>query len=41
MALADFIWMAAILAGAGYLLYRSFWKKKGCSSCSGCGCHKH
>jgi hypothetical protein len=40
MGVADIIWMAAILGGAGYLLYRSFRKKKGPCGCSDCGCDK-
>ncbi|MBM4306517.1 MAG: FeoB-associated Cys-rich membrane protein [Deltaproteobacteria bacterium] len=35
MSFFDIVWMAAIIAGALYLLYRSLWKKKG--ACSGCG----
>jgi FeoB-associated Cys-rich membrane protein len=39
MEIADWLWMALFLGGAGYLLYRSFWKKKGgCHDCSGCSC---
>ncbi|HSW64822.1 MAG TPA: FeoB-associated Cys-rich membrane protein [Dissulfurispiraceae bacterium] len=39
MGVADIFWMALILAAAGYLLYRSLWKKKGhCSGCDGCEC---
>jgi hypothetical protein len=39
MGLVDIVWMTLILAGAGYLLYRSLWKKKGhCGSCEGCNC---
>jgi len=34
MGVADIIWMAVIISGAVYLLYRSIWKKKG--HCSGC-----
>ncbi|OFX26202.1 MAG: hypothetical protein A2V77_21205 [Anaeromyxobacter sp. RBG_16_69_14] len=35
----DFVLSAVILGGAGYLLYRSIWKKKGhCAGCSGGGC---
>jgi len=34
MGLGDFIWMALILAGAGYLFYRSVIRKKG--HCPGC-----
>jgi hypothetical protein len=40
MGAADIIWMAVILGGAGYLFYRSFWKKKGPCGCNGCGCDK-
>lgn len=30
----DFILMTVILAGSGYLFYRSFWKKGGgCAAC--------
>jgi hypothetical protein len=32
--IADLVWMALVLGGAGYLLYRSLWKKNGC--CQGC-----
>jgi hypothetical protein len=36
---SDFILSAVILGGAGYLLYRSIWKKKGhCAGCPGGGC---
>jgi hypothetical protein len=39
MGIVDIVWMALILGGAGYLLYRSFWKKKGhCGNCSGGDC---
>lgn len=39
MELADLIWLALILGGSGYLLYRSFWKKKGhCGGCDGGNC---
>ena len=39
MSVADIVWMAFFLGGAGYLFYRSFWKKKGgCHGCSGCSC---
>ncbi len=39
MGIVDVLWMGAILGGAGYLFYRSFWKKKGsCRDCSGCDC---
>jgi len=35
----DIVLMAAILAGAAWLLYRSLWKKKGhCPGCDGGGC---
>ena len=34
MSLADIFWMIIIIAGAGYLLYRSVIKKKG--HCPGC-----
>lgn len=34
MGLADLAWMALIIGGAGYLLYRSLWRKHGC--CQGC-----
>jgi hypothetical protein len=34
MGLGDLVWMALILAGAGYLFYRSVIKKKG--HCPGC-----
>ena len=41
MTIVDYILMAAILAGAGYLLYHSVWKKKGhCPNCSGGACHR-
>jgi len=38
MGFADVFFMAVIVSGAIYLLYRSVWKKKG--HCSGCetGC---
>ena len=29
MGVNDVVWMVAILGGAGWLLYHSFWKKKG------------
>ncbi len=39
MGIADLLWMAFFLGGAGYLFYRSFWKKKGgCHGCSESGC---
>lgn|GEM_PF-1012624 len=39
MGIADLVWMALILAAAGYLLYHSLWKKKGhCSGCDACSC---
>jgi len=34
MGVNDVVWMVLILAGAGWLLYRSLWKKKG--HCAGC-----
>lgn len=34
MGFSDIIWMALIIAGAGYVLYRSVWKKRG--YCPGC-----
>ncbi len=35
MGFKDIILMGVIVAGALYILYRSFWKKKGhCSGCS-------
>ncbi len=41
MGIADVVWMALILGGAGYLLYRSVWKNKGrCQGCNGAGCAK-
>ena len=40
MSAVDIIWMAVILGGAGYLFYRSFFKKKGPCGCDGCGCDK-
>ncbi|MFO0751820.1 MAG: FeoB-associated Cys-rich membrane protein [Thermodesulfovibrionales bacterium] len=37
----DVIWMAVIVAGALYLLYRSVWKKKGhCQGCDSGTCDK-
>jgi hypothetical protein len=45
MALIDILWLLAILGGVGYLLYRSFGKKKEhCSPGGGCcggDCSKH
>ncbi len=39
MGVNDVVWMVLILAGAGWLLYRSLWKKKGqCHGCSGGSC---
>jgi hypothetical protein len=38
MGIVDIIWMVLILGGAGYLFYRSFWKKKGPCGCDGCDC---
>ncbi len=39
MGLSDIIWVALIIAGAVYILYRSLWKKKGhCSGCSSAAC---
>ena len=41
MGIADVVWMTLILGGAGYLLYRSVWKKKGhCQGCDNAGCSK-
>ncbi|MEW5746649.1 MAG: FeoB-associated Cys-rich membrane protein [Nitrospirota bacterium] len=41
MNLTDAVWMAVILAGAVYLLYRSVWKKKGhCQGCDSGICNK-
>ncbi|MDX9714260.1 MAG: FeoB-associated Cys-rich membrane protein [Dissulfurispiraceae bacterium] len=38
MGLIDIVLIAVIISGAGYLLYRSIWKKRGgCSGCSS-GC---
>ncbi len=34
MEFSDYLWLALILAGTLYLLYRSLFKKKG--RCSGC-----
>lgn len=40
MGLVDMLFMAIIISGALYLLYRSIWKKKGhCSGCSDTTCH--
>jgi len=33
MIFGDFLLMCLILSSAGYLLYRSLFKKKGCSGC--------
>ncbi|GAB4251199.1 FeoB-associated Cys-rich membrane protein [Deferrisoma sp.] len=39
MTAVDIAWMIPILAGAGYLFYRSVWKKRGhCQGCDGGGC---
>jgi hypothetical protein len=39
MGIVDIIIAAGILAGCGWILYRSFWKKKGgCHDCTGCSC---
>ena len=39
MSMTDMAWMAMVLAGTGWLLYRSLWKKKGqCHGCGGGGC---
>lgn len=39
MGFSDIVWMAVIVVGAVYLLYRSLWKKKGhCSGCSTGAC---
>lgn len=39
MGFADILWMAVIIGGALYLLYRSIWKKKGhCPGCSSGTC---
>ena len=41
MGIVDIIWMAVILGGAGWLLYRSVWKKKGhCQGCDSGSCDK-
>jgi uncharacterized membrane protein len=38
----DIVWAIIIIAGTGYLLYHSLWKKKGhCPGCSGCACPSH
>lgn len=34
MGSSDIVWMALIIAGAIYVLYRSIWKKRG--HCCGC-----
>jgi hypothetical protein len=34
MGITDYFLIILILMGAGYLFYRSFIKKKGCSSCT-------
>ncbi len=34
MGFVDYLLMGFIISGAVYILYRSFWKKKG--QCSGC-----
>jgi hypothetical protein len=43
MGLVDILWLLAILGGVGYLLYRSFWKKKDpCGGgCGGGDCSRH
>lgn len=42
MGIVDMVLMAVILGGTFWLLYRSLWKKKGCSSGSNCnGCNGH
>jgi hypothetical protein len=39
MGATDVVWMVLILAGAGWLLYHSLWKKKGhCGGCDAGGC---
>lgn len=39
MGIADVSWMVSIVGGAGYLLYRSIWKKTGlCQGCANAGC---
>jgi hypothetical protein len=40
MGIVDIIWMLLILGGAGYLFYRSFWKKKNPCGCEGGSCCK-
>lgn len=41
MGIADAVWLMPILGGAGYLLYRSVWKKQGhCQGCDNAGCSK-
>ncbi|HEY6837324.1 MAG TPA: FeoB-associated Cys-rich membrane protein [Geobacteraceae bacterium] len=41
MSANDIVWMVLILAGTGWLLYRSLWKKRGqCHGCSGGCCDK-
>ncbi|MGE4579819.1 MAG: FeoB-associated Cys-rich membrane protein [Desulfuromonadales bacterium] len=40
MDIVDVVWMLVILAGAGYLFYRSFTRKKGPCGCEGCSCSK-
>ncbi|HEY6003520.1 MAG TPA: FeoB-associated Cys-rich membrane protein [Anaeromyxobacter sp.] len=38
MGASDVLLAGAILAGAGWVLYRSLWKARGrCAGCSGCG----
>lgn len=40
MGVKDIVWMALILAGAVYVLYRSIWKKRGyCQGCDSETCH--
>lgn len=39
MSANDVVWMVLTLGGAGWLLYRSLWQKRGqCHGCSGCSC---
>jgi hypothetical protein len=38
MGFTDIILIVLILTGAGYLFYRSFIKKKGCSNCTCTDC---
>jgi len=38
MNITDIILVILILSGAGYLFYKSFIKKKGCSNCSCTDC---